>query len=81
MAVLEDYLWIGKLMRQRAFTTSCAGTNLDMMLVLRIENDKKWSVVKEVSVGNTGKNESQVKCVAVSNNGLVSCHTVKHCVI
>lgn len=50
----------------------CAGTNLDMMLVLRIENDKKWSVVKEVGVGTTGKSESQVKCVAVSNNGLVS---------
>ena len=39
--------------------------------MLRIENDKKWSVVKEISVGTTGKNESQVKCVAVSNNGLV----------
>jgi len=47
------------------------GTNLDMLIVLKIENVNRWSVAKEVCM-ETGKNENQIKCVTVSNHGLVS---------
>ena len=48
----------------------CVGTNLDKMVVLKVDNSNKWSLAKEVCV-ETNKNENQIKCVTISNNKLV----------
>ena len=48
-----------------------AGTNVDKVIVLKVENDNRWSVAKEVSV-ESGKHENQIKCVTISSCGLVS---------
>ena len=50
---------------------TCAGTNFDKMVVLKVDNSNKWSLAKEVCV-KTEKNENQIKCVTISNNQLVS---------
>lgn len=49
----------------------CAGTNLDKMIVLKVDNSNKWSLAQEVCV-DTKKSENQIKCVTISKNKLVS---------
>ena len=44
---------------------------MDKVIVLKVENDNRWSVAKEVSV-ESGKHENQIKCVTISSCGLVS---------
>ena len=44
---------------------------MDKVAVIKVENENKWSVAKEVCMGS-GKQENQIKCVAISNRGLVS---------
>lgn len=74
MAVREDHLWIGKTIDTSNFCylSIChAGTNMDKVVVIKIENSNKWSMAQEVCVGS-GKQENQIKCVTISNCGLVS---------
>lgn len=59
MSVLGDHLWIG--------------TNLDKIIVLKIDGNR-WTLAKEMLM-ETGKNENQIKCVTISNRGLVWCST------